>query len=104
MTLQETEGRTCRNLLLKALAVIGLPREYMLYTIFTIFLAIHQKPPCCFIVYQSIMEQLLIILSNYDVITVVHDLYFRAQNQATATYNNDYLLANDGIRWIRLIQ
>lgn len=50
------------------------------------------------------MEQLLIILSNYDVITVVHDLYFRAQNQATATYNNDYLLANDGIWWIRLIQ
>lgn len=104
MTLQETEGRTCRNLLLKAWAVIGLPQEYMLYTIFTIFLAIHQKPPCCFIVYQSIMEQLLIILSNYDVITVVHDLYFHAQNQATATYNNDYLLANDGIWWIRLIQ
>jgi hypothetical protein len=43
------------------------------------------------------------ILSNSDVMTAFHGLYFQAENQAKAAYDGDYPLAKDGIWWILLV-
>lgn len=43
------------------------------------------------------------IISNRDLIATFHWLYIQAQNQAKASYRNDYPLASDGIWWILLV-